>query len=148
MRFWLIFLLAGFLFSGVRAEQSRTAKEAVCGKWETTDNSLIVNISLLNGQYKVIMLWFRDTEGKPIDYWKDVRNPDPALRGRKLHGMSVLTGLKYDAETNSWEWGTIYDSKHGRYWNAAAYIDKNGLLKVKGYWHFKFIGKTLTFKRI
>jgi uncharacterized protein (DUF2147 family) len=145
---WLISFLTLFLLTKVQATPSVPSKEAVCGKWETTDNSLIVNITLEKGQYKATMVWFRDTDGKPLDYWKDVHNPDPALRGRKLHGMSVLTGLKYHSDTNSWEDGTIYDSKHGKYWNAAAYIDKNGFLKVKGYWHFKFIGKTLTFRRI
>jgi uncharacterized protein (DUF2147 family) len=144
----LILFLTLLLLPEVNVGQNVPSKEAVCGKWEMTDNSLIVNITLDNGQYKVVMLWFRDTEGKPLDYWKDVHNPDPALRSRKLHGMSILTGLKYHPDTNSWEEGTIYDSKHGKYWNAAAYIDKNGLLKVKGYWHFKFIGRTLTFKRI
>ena len=42
----------------------------------------------------------------------------------------------------------IYDSKNGRDWNASACIDKSGMLKVKGYWHFKFIGRTMTFNRV
>jgi uncharacterized protein (DUF2147 family) len=62
--------------------------------------------------------------------------------------MSVLSDMNYKAETNSWEDGTIYDAKNGRQWNASINIDKDGLLKVKGYWHFKFIGKTLTFRRV
>jgi uncharacterized protein (DUF2147 family) len=62
--------------------------------------------------------------------------------------MSVLRDLTCHPETNSWENGIIYESKNGREWNASIYIDKNGALKVKGYWHFKFIGKTMTFSRV
>ncbi|MDB4904744.1 MAG: hypothetical protein JWQ63_4025 [Mucilaginibacter sp.] len=62
--------------------------------------------------------------------------------------MEVLRDLIYDADTNSWEDGMIYDAKHGRDWNASAHIDKNGFLKAKGYWHFKFIGQTMTFRRM
>ena len=80
--------------------------------------------------------------------WTDSKNPDEALRSRKILGMDVLEKLRYDAGSNSWEDGMIYDAKNGREWNASAYISKDGLLKVKGYWHFKFIGRTLVFKRI
>jgi uncharacterized protein (DUF2147 family) len=62
--------------------------------------------------------------------------------------MDVLTGLVYQPATDSWENGMVYDAKHGREWNAAAYINKHGELKVRGYWHFKFIGRTLTFYRV
>ncbi|MDB5011423.1 MAG: hypothetical protein JWQ06_2212, partial [Mucilaginibacter sp.] len=42
----------------------------------------------------------------------------------------------------------IYDAKNGREWDASAYIDKNGELRVTGYWHLKFIGRTMSFTRI
>ncbi|TSJ44490.1 DUF2147 domain-containing protein [Mucilaginibacter corticis] len=120
----------------------------ICGKWESTDNNLIITITLHKGQYRAIIDWFSDTEGKPLDYWKDKRNPDPALRSRTIHGMNIIKQLRYDPESRTWEDGMIYDSKHGKEWNAAAYIGKKGLLHVRGYWHFKFMGKTMTFRRI
>jgi len=54
----------------------------------------------------------------------------------------------YIPNSNSWEKGIIYDAKHGRNWDSSACITPDGLLKVTGYWHFKFIGKTLTFTRL
>ena len=128
--------------------QAVPPKERICGKWESTGNELIITITFQNNQYKAVIDWFKDTEGKPLDYWKDVHNPDPKLRNRKIHGMSILSNLTYHPDTQSWEGGTIYDSKHGKEWNAAAYIGKKGFLHVRGYWHFKFMGKTMTFKRI
>ena len=123
-------------------------KEKICGRWESTNNTLIITISLVKNEYKAVIDWFSDTEGKPLDYWKDRHNPDPKLRNRKIHGLSILRGLTYYADTKSWEDGMIYDSKHGKEWNASAYIDDQGVLRVKGYWHFKFIGRTMKFRKI
>ena len=122
--------------------------ERICGKWESTENNLIVQVYMQHDKFVAKIIWFSDTAGRHMDYWRDVRNPDPSLRNRKILGMNVLEDLTYQAGTNSWEDGMVYDSKHGRDWNAAAYIDKKGLLKVKGYWHFKFIGRTMTFRRV
>jgi uncharacterized protein (DUF2147 family) len=124
------------------------ADEQVCGKWESSEKNLIVQVYKEDNKFRAKIIWYNDTDGKPMDYWTDRHNPDPALRSRKILGLSVLTGLTYNPHTNSWEDGLIYDSKHGREWNASAYIDKDGTLKVKGYWHFKFIGRTMSFKRI
>jgi len=124
------------------------AREKICGKWASTDRALVIQIFTQRSQFHATLLWYRDTDGKPLDYWTDIHNPDPALRSRKLLGMSILRNLTYNSETNTWENGMVYDSKHGKEWNASAYIDKQGLLKVRGYWHFKFIGRTMSFKRI
>lgn len=128
--------------------QTVPPREKICGRWESTNNSLIITISLVKNEYRAVIDWFSDTEGKPLDYWKDRHNPDPKLRNRKIHGMSILRNLTYHADTDSWEDGMIYDSKHGKEWNASAYIDGQGLLRVKGYWHFKFIGRTMKFRRL
>ncbi|MEZ2337618.1 DUF2147 domain-containing protein [Mucilaginibacter sp. RCC_168] len=132
----------------IAAGQSVSPQERICGKWESAQKNLRIQVLLQNNQFKAKIIWFSDTEGKPIDYWTDVHNPDPALRHRKLLGMSILSGLVYKPSSNSWENGIVYDSRHGRYWNASAFIGKKGLLHVRGYWHFKWIGKTMTFHRI
>lgn len=125
------------------------AAEKVCGKWQLNGEKLIVQVYKEGNEFKAKIVWFDDHDDtKEMDYWTDEKNPDPALRNRKLLGMNVLEKLTYSPETNSWEDGMIYDAKHGRHWNSSAYIDNTGMLKVKGYWHYKFIGKTLTFKRI
>lgn len=122
--------------------------EQICGKWESSEKNLIVQVYCEDNKFKAIIIWFINSGGKPLDTWTDFRNPDETLRSRKILGMSVLNDLCYKPDTNSWEDGTIYDAQHGRDWNASAYIDKDGQLQVKGYWHFKFIGRTLTFNRV
>jgi len=128
--------------------QTLDTRESICGKWESTEKDLIIQVFTQGGQFKAEIVWYADTDDKPLDYWTDVHNPNPALRSRKILGMSILRNLAYNPNTNSWENGMVYDSKHGRDWNASANIGKQGLLKVRGYWHFKFIGRTMSFKRI
>ena len=120
--------------------QTTPASKRICGKWENTEKTLRIQIYTQNNEFKAKIIWFSDTEGKPMDYWKDRRNPNPALRNRTILGMNILRDLKYNADKDTWEDGKVYDSKHGKEWNAAAQINKQGLLKVRGYWHFKFIG--------
>ena len=100
--------------------------------------------------FKAKIIWFDDSDDKthPMAVRQDVSNPDKALRNRPILGMNVVENLEYDAESHSWEKGIIYDASHGRYWDSSAYITPTGELKVTGYWHFKFIGRTLTFKRL
>lgn len=128
--------------------QNATASQRICGLWENTDKSLRIHIFMQKQEFKAKVVWFSDTEGKPMSYWKDKRNPDPKLRNRSILGMSILSNLTYNKKNRTWENGNVYDSKHGREWNAAASIDKNDLLKVRGYWHFKWIGKTMVFHRL
>lgn len=124
--------------------------DRVCGKWMSSEKNLIVQVYKDNNGFQAKVVWFSDEQVKayPIETRTDDHNPDKALRSRKLIGMNVLEGMKYVPKSDSWEDGTIYDARSGRKWNSAAYINKDGELKVSGYWHFKFIGKTMTFYRI
>jgi uncharacterized protein (DUF2147 family) len=150
MRIKFLFSLSALLLLTIIISKADTVPpcEQICGKWESSEKNLVVQVYMQRNKFIAKIVWFSDTAGRHMDYWKDVRNPDPTLRSRRILGMNVLENLTYQADTNTWEDGMIYDSKHGRDWNASAYIDKNGLLRVKGYWHFKFIGRTMTFKRV
>jgi uncharacterized protein (DUF2147 family) len=147
-QFMCVFL-AVILYSGTNYSTTPAADTMLCGKWQLDQKSLIIDVFKEGAEYKAKIVWFDDHDDtKPLEYWTDDQNPDPALRSRKILGMNVLEDLTYNPTTHTWENGMIYDAKSGRHWNSSAYIDKDGLLKVKGYWHFKFIGKTLTFKRM
>ncbi|MEO8819290.1 MAG: DUF2147 domain-containing protein, partial [Ginsengibacter sp.] len=99
--------------------------------------------------FRAKIIWFKvDDKTRPMNTRLDVKNPDPKLRSRKWLGMEVVRNLKYNSEDNEWEGGVIYDAKHGREWDSVAWINDDGLLKVKGYWVFRWISETLTFKRV
>ncbi|MFD0792897.1 DUF2147 domain-containing protein [Mucilaginibacter litoreus] len=125
------------------------APDKICGKWMSDEKNLIINVYRENSEFRAKIMWFDDKDDtKEMEDYLDKHNPDPALRSRKILGMNVVEKLVYVPKSNSWEDGIIYDAQHGRHWNSSAYIDSQGQLKVKGYWHFKFLGRTMTFKRI
>lgn len=123
-------------------------EDRICGKWISKEKNLIVKVFKKAGDLRAKILWFKPEKDKDLDEFKDTSNPDPSLRNRKVLGMEIVEGLRYDPETGGWENGKIYDPYHGRFWDSAAYLTKDGLLKVTGYWKFKWIGKTLTFDRL
>jgi uncharacterized protein (DUF2147 family) len=124
--------------------------DRVLGKWMSTEKNLLVQVYKDGINFQARVLWFSDKDdpSKPIETRVDYKNPDKALRTRKLLGMTVLEDMVYVPKTDSWEGGNIYDAVSGRKWSSAAYINDKGELKVTGYWHFKWIGRTLTFTRV
>jgi len=127
---------------------SQNNADAILGRWMTTDNKLIVEVFKQTSDYKAKILWFKDVNNKVMNERLDEKNPDKTLRTRKWIGMEVLQKLHYDYKNNEWIDGLIYDAKHGREWDSVVWINNDHLLKVKGYWVFKFISETLTFRRI
>lgn len=124
--------------------------DKICGKWQSEKKNCIVQVYRNGDDFKAKLVWFDDSDepGKPMESRVDYKNPDKSLRTRKLIGMNVLEQLVYKPKTNSWENGMIYDAQTGKKWNSSAYLTSDGALKVTGYWHFKFIGRTMTFHRV
>ncbi len=100
-------------------------------------------------EFKGRIVWFKDSDNpaKPMATRTDENNPDPKLRNRKVIGMQVLSRLRYNPKSKRWENGRIYDPKTGRVWSSFAYLDEEGVLNVKGFWQFEFIGKTMRFTK-
>jgi uncharacterized protein (DUF2147 family) len=142
--------LSLLFFVGLNFQSHAAIPESdrICGKWISSDKKLIVEVYKDQGKFKAKIVWFNDDPSKPMEEWRDKHNPDPALRNRRIVGLEILSGLKYDTDSHTWEGGKIYDAQHGKQWDAAGYIDKDGSLKVKGYWHIKIIGRTMVFKRV
>lgn len=124
-------------------------EDAIVGKWMTVDKSLEVQVYKEDNNFKAKIIWFKvqDTT-RPLNTRTDEQNPNPVLRNRKWLGLEVLHSLKYNAEDDEWQNGIIYDPKHGREWDSMAWINDAGLLKVKGFWVFKWISETLTFEKV
>jgi uncharacterized protein (DUF2147 family) len=145
-----LFIVLGFVGNGKALAQPVPGADMICGKWVSTAKNLEVEIYKNGTEFRSKIIWFDDSDdrSRPTATRLDTDNPDPKLRTQTVVGSNILKGLVYVPTTNSWEHGIIYDALHGHYWDAAAYINDKNELKVTGYWHFKFIGKTLTFTRI
>ncbi|WEK18637.1 MAG: DUF2147 domain-containing protein [Candidatus Pedobacter colombiensis] len=121
--------------------------DKIVGKWISEKKNLIVEIYKSGIEFKAKVVWFDDQDdlSSPMDNRTDFRNPDPALRSRKLLGMEVLKQLKFKEESNSWEDGIIYDSINGKEWSSCAFFTDSGHLRVKGYWKLKMLCKSMDF---
>lgn len=145
----LAILLLLISITKISSAQTTDGADRICGKWLSADKNLMVEVYRDKNEYKGRTIWFKaDDNSKGMDEWTDKHNPDAALRSRKLLGLNVVYGLKYDAGDHDWEHGHIYDAKSGRTYDAAARLDGQDVLKVTGYWQFKFIGRTMTFNRV
>ena len=139
------------LFTSALLSKSRPANaDSIIGKWMNTDKNLEVEVFKAGNAYQGRVLWFDDTDDKnsPMNDRHDTKNPDRSLRNRKIIGLVVMTGLVYNKDDDEWQDGRIYDSSSGKDWNAKAWINKEGMLKVRGYWHFSIFGQNISFKRI
>ncbi|SRR5258705_12932240 len=116
----------------------------------STDNRVTVEIDKNGNDFKAKVLWFNDDDDKSQPFYirRDTKNPDISLRNRKISGMDVLQGLTYNSDEDRWEDGEVCDAKSGKTWSASAWITSEHLLKVRGFWHFEFLGETMKFKRI
>jgi len=146
----ILLLLIFFITTGFSVKaQTLSPTDQICGRWMSSEKNLLVEVYRESGDYRAKIVWFKtDDDSKRMDEWTDKHNPNPALRERKILGMNVIKELEYDPKNRTWEHGKVYDAKSGKYWDAAAYLTKEGVLKVIGYWHFKFIGRTMTFKKV
>ena len=144
MKITLIAIISCFLslFSSAQSNP-----DAILGKWITDAGNCIVQVYKQGLQYKAKVLWFDVKNKKPMDQWVDEKNPDKSLRSRKLVGMEVVNGLQYSAKNNEWVDGIIYDATTGKKWDSVVWLDKNNSLKVKGYWLFRWLSQTKSFKR-
>lgn len=123
---------------------------AILGKWESTEKDLIVEVYKQNNAFKAKIVWFYDEDDTitPLDQRLDIKNPNKQLRQRKILGSDVLSGLTYNPKQNRWNGGRIYDATSGRTWDATVWLTSKSNLSVRGFYIFRWIGKTLNFYKV
>ncbi|UZW53787.1 DUF2147 domain-containing protein [Sphingobium sp. JS3065] len=103
------------------------AAQPIAGRWATVEGKAIVQISpcgkTLCGRIEKIV---KPTPGRPQT---DMKNPDPALRGKPLTGLALLTG--FEDAGGLWK-GSIYDPESGKTYNSKVSRNGDGTLKVQG----------------
>ena len=102
------------------------AAEAVTGTWLTDTKDGLIEIApcgqRLCGRLVKSLV---PIKGPPFDR----NNPDPALRGRPIIGLPILTG--FAEETQLWR-GTAYDPKNGKSYKATLQRTGANTLKLTG----------------
>jgi uncharacterized protein (DUF2147 family) len=111
--------------------------QGVFGKWLTEEGDAQVEIYEKDGKVHGKVVWLQ--QGPDT---KDSKNPDAKLRGRKLMGVDLLSGLTKKGD--KYEGGKVYDPKSGKSYKCAIWLDGNDL-KVRGY--LGIFRETQTWKR-
>ncbi|MGA2638644.1 DUF2147 domain-containing protein [Methylocella sp.] len=93
------------------------------GEWRTADGATVRVKKCGSG----LCGFVASTRGAP---GKDVRNPDPAKRGRSVLGIEVLINLQPKGE-KVWT-GTTYNAEDGLLYNATVTEQGESALQVKG----------------
>ena len=76
----------------------------------------------------------------------DDRNPDPALRSRRLKGLTIMTGFQSGGD-GRWTGGRIYDPNTGKtYKGTVTRLDAN-TLKIRGFIGVSLFGRSETWTR-
>lgn len=105
-----------------------SAGEPVTGQWVTEEKDAVVAIAACGKALCGTLDRFLTPQPGGLDQ-RDVNNPEPKLRTRKLLGTAILLGFVADGKV--WR-GRIYDPKSGKTYRSI--ISRKGpkVLEVKG----------------
>jgi uncharacterized protein (DUF2147 family) len=119
--------------------------EKITGYWLTEEgNSQLQIFKATDGKYYGEIVWLRDNKDA-----RDDKNPDPALKSRKILGIRLLKGFVWSASDKEWQQGTIYDPDSGNLYDCFMWFDGDySRLKIKGYiMGMRFMGRETTWTR-
>ena len=104
------------------------AADSIAGRWVTQDKDAVVVISKCGATTcgKIVRFLVAPPDG--VDQ-RDIYNPNPKLKKRKLLGLPVLYNFK--AESTLWR-GRIYDPKSGKSYRSVIRRKGQNVLEVKG----------------
>jgi uncharacterized protein (DUF2147 family) len=115
------------------------------GRWLSGDGDGWIEIALVGE--RLIGRIAGSPNDRPGDAPRyDELNPDPALRGRPLKGLTIMSGFRYDAD-DRWVGGRIYDPNSGRTYKGTIRQVNANTLELRGYVGISLFGRTETWKR-
>ena len=104
------------------------AAEPIAGRWITEERDAIIEIGRCGSATCGTIARFLVAPPQGLDQ-RDVNNPDPNLRRRKLLGMPVLTAFR--EESDLWR-GRIYDPKSGKSYRSVIRRTGPNTIEVRG----------------
>ncbi|QIQ87279.1 DUF2147 domain-containing protein [Erythrobacter sp.] len=105
-----------------------SAADPIAGRWVTEEGDAIIAVGECGKSVCGRIARFLVPPPDGVDQ-RDINNPDPALRRRKLLGLPVLYSF---AEEDDLCRGRIYDPKSGKSYRSVVRRKGPGRLEVKG----------------
>ena len=152
MRKLVLAALLGMLASAAQAQSS-----SVMGTWLTASGLAQIRIGPCADPARGPLCGFvvglinpKGPDGAAIspEAATDYRNPDAALRTRKVLGMPLIWGFKATSDPNVFEEGQIYNGENGKTYNANISLQPDGKLRLRGYVGTPMFGETQLWTRV
>jgi uncharacterized protein (DUF2147 family) len=126
--------------SGAEARAEVLGADSILGNWWSEGKEgLLKVVKTKTGKYEVIIL-----DGKNADA-KDVKNPDPKLRNRKLRGLVIMWHLRFvDGEYVD---GYCYNPEDGNTYRVKMKMTSKTTLDLRGYLAIPLLGKSQVWTR-
>ena len=93
------------------------------GNWLVAERTAQMKVELCADGYYASIDWEKNPG-------VDVKNPDPAKRGRPLTGVAILMAMK-PTGTNEWD-GQVYNPKDGQVYHARMALPRRDALRIEG----------------
>ncbi|MDA8172504.1 MAG: DUF2147 domain-containing protein [Nitrospiraceae bacterium] len=113
----------------------------IIGVWLTQERDAKIDIYRCQDKYCGKIVWTKDEPRL------DVKNPDPALRGRPISGLRIMKGFHF-AGKNEWAGGRLYDPKSGHTYKGTMTLVSPERLRLRGYFLIPLFGRTAIWSRI
>lgn len=89
------------------------------------------------------------TPAASVEEVRDVKNPEEALRSRRILGLEFLHGFRPAAgEAGAYDGGKIYNAEDGETYSANIRLDGSDRLVLRGYVLMPLLGKSQTWSRV
>jgi len=123
------------------------AQNQILGYWMDENRETIIEIYERNNTYNGRIVWIsEEVDGLGNDR-RDVYNPIPEQRSRKVLGIDMLMDFAFDG-TDAWRKGDIYYYRTGNHYNGKITLE-DGQLHLKGYYSILFfLGRTKVWTRV
>lgn len=140
--------LTALLFAVIPSIAQKYPADLILGKWLNEDKDAHIEVYKEAGKFFGKIVWLKEPNdevtGKPK---VDDDNPDVTLQSRPVMGLVILKDFIFDGD-EEWEDGTIYDPKNGKTYDCYMEIDDEGILKIRGYIGFSWIGRSSYWTRV
>lgn len=122
------------------------AESDILGLWLTGDGDGWIEIQQEGEDYIGIIRGSPD-EASAEPERVDDKNPDPALRHRKLLGLTIMRGFRQAGDLR-WNGGSIYDPNSGNTYKGSLRLVDSNTLKIRGFIGISLFGRTDTWTRV
>lgn len=136
-----LFWLSLFFLTLIPVVATASPADSLIGKWYTENRRGIMEFYLKGDELRARTFPIKK------DDMLDVKNPVDSLRSRKVAGLTIVYGLKYNPSNKKWENGRVYNPENGKtYYCWCRFEDGN--IQFRGFLKVEILGKTELWTRI